>query len=162
MLTLQSLTKELNLAVAQVGGVDKAMQACDRMYSATFRSEEFKLCEIEDFEDVVFNIKRALMISLYCKEKNVDYPVQRNTQCNCSHDCDCSSDAYMYECEAFDDSARYWFNTKYGELQLTGDEMVVDTCNYKGEFDNNYSLYELSKHLPIFKSKNDSFFQANS
>lgn len=44
---------------------------------------------------------------------------------------------------------------------VTLDTLIVSVLNYKGEEDS-LRLYADAKHLPVFKSKDQSFFQANN
>lgn len=42
-------------------------------------------------------------------------------------------------------------------VELSPDTKVVCLCNYKGEGEG-IALFEMAKHLPVFKSKSESFY----
>ena len=156
---LNKSTEALDSAVQQIGGIDAAMAACDRMYSATFRSESFKLSELEDWEDDVLKLKLEVACALYSKATGEANPMNGYNPYSYSEEGD--SDSIMYASEAFDEHAESWFDKRYPQFEITGDTLVVDHCNYKGEGEGGVYLYELHKHLNIFKSKNESFYQVN-
>jgi len=156
---LNKLTEALDSAVQQIGGIDAAMEACDRMYSATFRSEESKLSSYDDWEDELFALKLEVASVLYSKATGHVNPMEGYNPYSYMDEGD--SDSIMYASEAFDDQAESWFDKNYPEFEITGDTLVVDHCNYKGEGEGGLHLYGLHKHLPIFKSKNESFYQVN-
>lgn len=158
---LNKLTKALEQGVKQIGGIDAAMAACDRMYSATFRSEAFKLSDLDDAGDFKSELYFEVAVALYSKATGEKAPVRHEVSCGCEYDCDCSLDSWGYAVEAFEDQAESWFSRHYPDFEITGDTLVVDFCNYKGEGEGGVSIYELNKHLPVFKSKNESFHQVN-
>ena len=152
---LDKLTLAMNNAVTELGGIDKAIEACERMYSATFRSEAFKLSELEDWEDLEYVLKQELASSLYATVTGYTSPEQPMLGAD-----EREWDNYCYDCEAFGEEAEEWLNNTYPEFEITGDTLVVSLCNYKGESENN-SLYITHKHLPVFVSKNESFNAVN-
>ena len=159
--TLPELEVEMNNEIKSLGGIELAIAACDRMYSATFRGEAVKLSSCYDWEDVVQSIYHEVASALYAKSTVQQEPQREDVNCGCYHDCDCASDSFMYASEAFMDSAEHWMKENHPEFVINGDSLVVDFCNYKGEGDDGLGLYELHKHLPIFKSKSHSFNQVN-
>ena len=158
---LNKLTKELDAAVQQIGGIDAATEACDRMYSATFRGEAVKLGEWDDWEEESYNLKLELATALFSHATGEQVPIRHEVSCGCEYDCDCSLDSWGYAMEAFEDSALYWLEKECPEFEITKDTLVVCHLNYKGEGERGLYLYELNKQLPIFKSKNESFYQVN-
>ncbi|MCP5077574.1 MAG: hypothetical protein GY951_05900 [Psychromonas sp.] len=161
MLELNQVTKQLDQAVSAIGGIEQAIEACDRMYQATFRSEAFPLNELEDWENDLYILKLEVATTLYASVTGEQPPQRCEVNCGCEYDCDCSSDSFMYATEAYEDRADSWFSNEYPEFQITGETLVCDHCNYKGEGEGEVHLFALCKNLPIFKSKNDSFFQVN-
>lgn len=142
---LQSLPKAisaLDKAVSDIGGVDAAMAACERMYQASFRSEPYVLSPSE-FEEERGELMDELVMTFYSAEFG-------------KPDLSCER-AYEYYYEASEE----WFGEKYPAFKLSSDTEVVYICNYKGEGEG-VSLYSLAKNLPVFVDKNTSFFQANS
>lgn len=154
-ISMTHLEKLMKSQIEQLGGLDKAIEACERMYSATFRSQPVKLATYEDWQAEVASLKIELAVSLYVANTDRQQPV-RPDYFEDDHDSDC----YYYSLEAFEENAEHWFATTYPEAEITGDTLVVDFCNYKGEGDG-FGLYLLNKNLPIFVSKNDSFYAVN-
>jgi len=160
--TLPELQNAMDIKVAELGGIDAAIEACDRMYRATFRGEAFKISDAYHSDSVDEDeLYREMARTLYTKSSGHRQPQREEVSCGCYHDCDCASDSFMYASEAFDEMAEGWLKANYPEFKITGDTMVVDFCNYKGEGEDGLGLYELNKHLPIFKSKSHSFNQVN-
>ena len=160
--TLPELENAMNTQVEQLGGIDAAIEACDRMYNAAFRGDAVKISDVYDSNSVdEGELYREMANTLYAKFSGQRQPQREEVSCGCYHDCDCSSDSFMYASEAFDEMAEDWMKENYPEFKITGDTMVVDFCNYKGEGEDDLGLYELHKHLPIFKSKSHSFNQVN-
>lgn len=119
----------LNDSVLMAGGVDAAMNACNRVYSELLRSEPFKLSNHEDWgycpKDLCKDVYGRVAQALYSKETG-------GTQCG------------------FDFRAVDWMKENHPEFEVTGDTLVVDFCNYKGEQEGDVGLFELNKHLNIF------------
>ena len=132
----------LNKAVSDIGGVDAAIAACDRMYEASFRSEPYALSPSE-FEEERGELMDELVMALYSAEFG-----KPDLSCERAYE-------YCYE------ASEQWFGEKYPDFKLSSDVEVVYICNYKGEGEG-VSLYSLAKNLPVFVDKNTSFFQANS
>lgn len=160
--TLPELQNAMSTQIEQLGGIDAAIAACDRMYSATFRGEAVRLSDCCLAEDYHYeDLYREMATALYSKATGCPAPQREEVNCGCYHDCDCASDSFMYASEAFDDGAVEWLEEKHPDFKITGDTLVVDFCNYKGEGEDDLGLYELHKHLPVFKSKSHSFNQVN-
>lgn len=142
-ITLEQASQALNVAVAEIGGIASALAACDRMYSQNFRTESFPLTEIifdslSEKEEFLLETKQNLIIAMY----NIDTPCE-------------------YEFESLFDSSEYKFNRDYPDFSIDDQTLFVLPCNYKGEREE-AELYILNKDLPIFKSKSESFNQANN
>ena len=160
--TLPELQNAMDIKVAELGGIDAAIEACDRMYSATFRGDAVRLVDCRLSEDYHYDeLYLEMAIALYAKAKGHAIPQREEVSCGCYHDCDCASDSFGYASEAFNDDAELWMKDNYPEFKITDDTLVIDFCNYKGEGEDGLGLYELNKHLPIFKSKSHSFNQVN-
>lgn len=145
------LVDMLNKAVADFGGVDNAIHHCDRMYNAEFRSEPFKLSELENFEQYTDEFIGSLAIRLYELENGTNVP---DYSCNCDYDsCGCDIEHEMFMNAVYDN-----FNQKFPDFELPSDTLIVDIVNYKGEGEA-LALYELKKNLPVFVDKNTSFYQ---
>ena len=63
--------------------------------------------------------------------------------------------------EAYSNSAEEWAAVNHPNIEVNCDTLVVEFCNYKGEGEGGIELHILNKHLPIYKSKLDSFNQVN-
>jgi hypothetical protein len=159
--TLPELETAMNNEIKSLGGIDAAMAACDRMYSATFRGDAIKLSDLADWEDEVHSLYLEVASALYAKATEQQAPQREEVFCGCEHDCDCESDSFMYACDSFEEMAEVWLQKNHPEFVVDGDSLVVDFCNYKGEGDDDLGLYLLHKHLPVFKSKSHSFNQVN-
>jgi hypothetical protein len=159
--TLSELETAMNNEIKLFGGIDEAVAACDRMYSATFRSNAIKLSSLDDWKDKVHSLYLEAASILYAKATGQQAPEYEDVSCGCYHDCDCNSDSFMYACESFENMAETWLQKKHPEFVVDGNSLVVDFCNYKGEGDDGLGLYVLHKHLPVFKSKSHSFNQVN-
>ena len=140
MLSLEILTKQLDQAVQNVGGIDNALEACDRMYSATFRSEAFPLDQLEYWEEEIDPLLYELSKILYKLKTGIDLDKL----------------ACLYEFECHSESA---LDLVQG-VEIEGHTKIVKLCNYKGEM-KGFALLATCKKLPIFKSKNESFYQVN-
>ncbi len=134
------------------------IDAAGRMYSQGFRTEAYPLEQLEDWEELAYTLKNDLILAVYAKAKGITIPTFE--VCNCWSECSCS-DSFGYEMEALVSSAQYWFDNNHPDFQITGETLVITPCNYKGEGEEP-ELYILNKDLPIFKSKAESFYQANS
>lgn len=153
-ITLDEITSELNQAIENVGGIDNAIEACDRMYSATFRSEGVKLCDY-------LNKYCKTMESYYTEYNNICEDL-RGEMINQFYN------KWLIEFSQDDNegSFNYWEDSNEGlikglySLPIKEDTEICDLCNYKGEGEG-LSLLSTSHHLPIFKNKNESFFQVN-
>lgn len=154
---------------------DPDIDACERMYSATFRSEPFKLDSVENFSDFIPELIRAYSVHVYANDTGlkppeppvINYPVHHNDSDDFD-DCDdfddrydAIFDSYYCELEVFEEKALNHLKENHPDFSLDGNTDVVDLCNYKGEGEG-LAMYCLSKDIPIFISKNDSFYQANS
>tara|TARA_R110000851_G_scaffold2885_1_gene11757 strand:- start:243 stop:743 length:501 start_codon:yes stop_codon:yes gene_type:complete len=161
--TITELENAMNKKVKQPGDIDGAIAACDRMYNATFRSEADKLSSWSGREEEEQGLYLQVASDLYLKETGIKAPVfildeedQGDEQAE-----DHASDSYYYALEAHDSSVEYWMKQNYPEFKVTGDLLVVSFCNYKGEGDGGLGVYELNKHLNVYKSKSHSFNQVN-
>ena len=153
-ITIEQLEQAMQEGIDQLGGIDQALSACDRMYSATFRSEPFPLGRLEDFEEEAYSLFLDTAITLFERATGTPAPV---------NDEDEHEDAYMYNYENHLNMAEEWAAKHYPALEssINADTLVVSFCNYKGEGDNDIALYCLNKHLPIFTCKADSFNAVN-
>lgn len=143
LLTLDQANKVMDQAITILGGEDLSFKACDRMYSATFRSEPFPLndlifdCE-EDRQSCIVKIETDLLIKLY------------NIDTNCEFEFD-----YLY------DQAEDQFKREYPDFVINDETLLIYPCNYKGEREEP-ELYIVNKELPVFINKRESFNQANT
>jgi hypothetical protein len=160
--TLPELETAMSTKIEDLGSIEAAIEACERMYNAMFRGDAVKISDVYDYDSVdERELYREMAGTLYAKFSGHRQPQREEVSCGCHHDCDCSSDSFMYASEAFDEMAGDWMKVSYPDFKITGDTMIVDFCNYKGEGDDGFGLYELHKHLPVFKSKSHSFNQVN-
>lgn len=166
-MTLNQVVAAMNNQVGAQGGIDSAIEACDRMYSATFRTEAFVL----GAEGLAYN-KSSLMADLarhVYTQAGFPLPVREVDTEEYSYfdedDCygedyfndesDYSAEEYYYEC------AEEYLKKNFPDLVIDENTSVVELCNYKGEGEG-LALACLCEKLPVFRSKNESFYQANS
>lgn len=167
-LTIEQASNALNEAVANIGGIDAAMAACDRMYSASFRGEAATLKEMGEFgEDFHGHLYVEAAIALYSKatgdvlaQDEMPHWSERDEEDD--HMYDQWADSLGYEEDAYNDRAEAWMKLNHPDFVIDENTLVVDFCNYKGEGEGGLGLYQLHKHLPVFKSKSHSFNQANN
>lgn len=163
---LSALQSAMDAEVNRLGGIDEAIAACDRMYSADFRSEPEKLSSVGDWEDETSHLKISLAVRLYAANEGVQLPEKPSDEDHWSDDDEVgemyysSCDSYYHEMEAFEESAEQWFDKQYPNFEITGDTLIIQICNYKGEGEG-FELYDTHKHLPVFRSKRESFGQVN-
>jgi len=160
MTNLKAATAAMESAVSELGGIDLAIEACDRMYNATFRSEPFTLSD-EEIADQESALIIELAAHLYISETGNKAPVPPQESYNSYCDDDYELESYHASMEAFEEFAEDWFANKYPDFKITKDTLVVCFCNYKGEGEGQDGLYDLHKHLPVFVSKSQSFNAVN-
>ena len=151
---LKQITQAMNNTVAALGGQQAALDACDRMYSATFRSEPFPLRDAEGWELDVTSLTLDYARERYLHDVSASIPERPTSDDEHAFDC------YYCEMEAFDEAALLHLHSHYPAFTVNGDTMVVETCNYKGEGEG-LALLASAAHYPVFTSKQDSFYQAN-
>lgn len=168
MSSLSQAVAALNTAVSQIGGIDAAIEACDRMYSATFRGEAAPLSEMGEFGEDYY--KGRLMIeaaaALYAHATGDKLEIEEMQHWTERDEDDDHYYDQMSEClgaeeDAYNDRAEAWMKINYPDFVIDENTLVVDFCNYKGEGEDGLGLYSLHKHLPIFRSKRESFVQVN-
>ena len=161
--SIKDLKFAMGLEVNHLSGINKAIDACVRIYSTDFRSEPEKLSIVEGWEDEAASLKVSLAVLLYVADGNVP-PEMPDDDEDVSEDDEDQYYAYCDSCYAemrgFKESAVAWCNDEHPGIDITGDTLVVHICNYKGEGEG-FELYETHKHLPVFVSKEQSFYQAN-
>ena len=146
----------LNQAVENFGGIEKAMQACDRMYSAKFRTEAYSIKELgDDWEYELSTLVDQFAFDLYVKTNNIILPKKPSYDSD-----DYQFDNYYSELEYIQDDAVHWFNSNYDRSIFDENTLIVTLCNYKGEGEKEALLIG-AKDLPVFISKVESFNQAN-
>ena len=167
MNTLNQAASALNTAVVNIGGIDAAIEACDRMYSAMFRSEGMPLSEMGEFgADFHTSLYIEAAAALYSKAtgdklKLQEMPHWTERDEEYDHYYDQMSDCLGFEEDAYNDRAEEWMKVNHPNFVINENTLVVDFCNYKGEGEGGLGLYSLNKHLPIFRSKSESFGQVN-
>ena len=155
--TMAELEQAMQEGIDQLGGIDQALSACDRMYSATFRSEPRKLSAIKwSHQGAAYQAEEVL----YCEMATKLYTLQVGVLPPVYNEDD-HEDSYSYNVEHYEESAIAWFRNKYPNFTVDSETLVVDFCNYKGEGDNDLALYCVSKHFPVFTCKADSFNAVN-
>jgi hypothetical protein len=155
--TLADLERLMKDQIQRLGGQEKAIESCDRMYSALFRTEAMPISDIEDWQDEETTMKMELATKLYILETGYQMPVEPD-----DFEDDHDADSYYASIESFENGAEEWFDKKYPEFEITEDTMVVQFCNYKGEGESGIGFYSLYKDCPIFTSKRNSFNAVNS
>ena len=158
----------LEASILLNGGEEKALEACDRMYSQTFRSEPYTIDELKkenpnyDIDSLKSDLLRSISINCYIaatnnkppsKVSNEDYDDEREDHAYLSM-IESDHDDYYIELEAFEESAIEWFKKTFPTIEpICNSTQIVDFCNYKGEGEGEPELYELNKNLPVFISK---------
>ena len=155
-ITIEQLVDAMNKSIEQLGGTDKALEAADRMYSATFRTPAFKLGDMENWEELVPQLEIDLVTSMYTAATGSKAPTAPDY--NSSED---EIDSYSYEMDAFVDVAEHWFKKQNKAFEISQDTLIVEHLSYKGEGEGITALYHLNKDLPVFTCKADSFLAAN-
>jgi hypothetical protein len=140
----------LRSAIDSLGGEDQALHACERMYSAQFRSEPFKLSEVENWQSERLSLFADYAQKAYCQAFKLPMPRRNMFEC---------SERYCDVMDMLCDTATDWLNSQ--GFIIDAETLVVDLCNYKGEGEG-LAMLQGNENLPIFISKNHSFFQANN
>lgn len=154
-INLNNLTAIISKEVERLGGQLKAMEACDRMYSATFRSKAFPLSEAKDYCSKSLILELA--IKLYYATTGHTAPIEPPEDCECFS----TFELYSDDLKVYGDSAIVWFYEQYPLFKLTPETSIVSFCNYKGEGEDGIGLFLLHKDLPVFTSKSNSFGAVN-
>ncbi|MFY7886711.1 MAG: hypothetical protein ACOVOV_17905 [Dolichospermum sp.] len=141
----------LQTAINNLGGQCQALQACENMYSAQFRSEPFPLSEVgSHWQDSRYSLFVDHAVKLYCKTHNLVLPQRHQVE---------DFERYCDLLDMVTDEALAWLNGQ--GFDIDSDTMVIELCNYKGEGEG-LALFEGNEQLPVFISKNHSFYQANN
>lgn len=140
---LAQLKNELQNQVVEIGGVDVATDACDRMYQASFRSEPIAIDFDDDFlvDALITDYKKSIVFKAHglVEEPNFDGDEGRAE----------------YFWGLVEDCA----DNKTVLDAIKVNPYYVDICNYKGEGET-VALLVSAVNLPVFKSKSQSFYQA--
>lgn len=121
---------------------DEAIDACDAMYQATFRSEPYSaatlspddLLKLHEASQEIHAAKIGIIRPRFSSWEDDD---------NESHDND-------HEFEQYYDAVAKIDIPYPTELTL-----IVELCNYKGEGEG-IAMYDEAKHLPVYQSKEHS------
>lgn len=162
----------LNLSIKINGGEEAALEACDRMYSMTFRSEGYPISDYlklnsDDVDPQAFKAELLSNIATHCyvaqgKGKMPKYPNRDEYSEEDEYAFDCETEHYFDTLEHLSEQAVLWFTTEFPDYKITDETLIVDFCNYKGEGEDEPDLFELHESKKIFTTKRDSFNQANS
>ena len=135
MTTTQVLASRLQ-AAADASNHAQVMGAYERVYSALFRSADTPV-RASDLDR--FDISHRFTL-----DASDNYlPSSRELDMNLDDEEDRKE--YEFLCA----------NYKH-RIVISGDTLMVDTCNYKGEGEG-FVPYESVKNNPVFRSKSDSF-----
>lgn len=152
----------MNDQLSVFGSAQSAIDSCERMYSAKFRTESFLLGE-----DVSNYTVSGLMTDLarYVYNKaGFPFPLGVEPTYNDSDDYNFDYDEndyhYNVEEENYNERAEQHLKSNFPDLIIDKNTLVVELCNYKGEGEG-LALACLCENLPVFKSKNESFYQVN-
>lgn len=134
---MKQVINALNSAIESLGGEQMAVDACERMYSGTWRSEPFTfadgLCDSGD----LWELENQLKIMIYCTTTGKKEPATF--------------------CERWYDEFSDWLYENPQTVVLPENSLIVSLCNYKGEGEG-IALFDMARHLPVFKSKSESFY----
>lgn len=150
--TLNQVTTALNNSIEQAGGIDAAIEICDRMYSGVWRySETVGVVEFEENGGDIDHLQHEILYAVF-KEQNPEAfdckPCPYNDE-----------DRYESWCYGIDAQFDSWeFNNKelIKSLEIKQDDRVCCLVNYKGEGEGE-AIERLCLSLSIFKDKNSSF-----
>jgi hypothetical protein len=156
MLNILTNVKLSDLEAILATATNSEINACDRMYSADFRSEAFPLNEMEDWDEIIGGLYENLSLYIYENETKVLPPIRPEE----GFDCEYEADHFYDLLDDHQNNADNHVSNKYPDISINSDVLVVEICNYKGEGEG-IELYALNKNLPIFKSKCESFNQVN-
>lgn len=137
---MTSLTTALGEALAVATRDESTFERAEACYQATFRSEAYSLQSITNLdwlEEVKEQITREVKIAELAK-RGILIPNHTFEQCE-------------WEIEAFEEKI-----DSVDIVDIPPQTLICDLCNYKGEGEG-ITLYDAVKHLPIFRSKSDSF-----
>jgi hypothetical protein len=154
--TLPELESAMNTQIKVLGGINAAIEVCDRMYSADFRSEVMALSSVECWEELKDELLESLALYIYQQETKVIAPVRPED----GFDCEWEADGFYDALAGHSEKAISYVEHKYPNILIDGNTQVVEICNYKGEGEGIELLF-LNKNVPIFKSKSHSFNQVN-
>ena len=167
---ISNLKSLLDTSILLNGDENKAIEACDRMYEQAFRTEPFTISSFLQYNDD-FNLdelKQELLIELSIAyyevsgECKVSKPTKPDlSDVDCEYERDAEMDNYFNILESYSKQSLAWLKNQFPDFKINNDTELVTLCNYKGEGEGEPVLFETNKHLPVFISKNDSFFQAN-
>lgn len=169
--TLNALSAQMN-AITYQFGVDACIEHADRVYSQSFRSEPFRICDMlnrsnlsmeeyyEEFNEIMDELWQGLASDLYEKctgsvmpemDTSIDYD-------DPYYDSMCMSLSYEQEDWKADRNAWIESNDIIASRFIKETTEIVELCNYKGEGEGGFVLFnEQSKKLPVFVSKRESF-----
>lgn len=133
---MNTIISALNSAIENLGGQDQAIAACERIYSGVWRSEPFTVsegCDSGDLWELEDQLNQMVYISATGKTKPDHF------------------------CEQWYDLYNDWKYENKQAVTISDDTLVVSLCNYKGEGEG-IALFDMAKHLPVFRSKSESFY----
>ena len=118
------------------------VSASTAMYNLVMVTGAMPLCEWStDWASEVSCIQADLEMAAYCESLNISVPT-------CPH-----------HFESMQEDAK----EAYTGVKASGDTMVIETCNYRGEGTGEITVaLTIKGKLPIYISKAQSFIQANS
>lgn len=142
---MTSLITALGEALAIATRDESTFERAEACYQATFRSEAYSLQSITNLdwlEEVKEQITREVKIAELAKRGIVRPNPIRDEYGNIDNE---------WVLEAFEEKI-----DSVGSVDIPPQTLICDLCNYKGEGEG-IALYDAVKHLPIFRSKSDSF-----
>lgn len=141
---LNQLRTQMSNEVQALGGIDQALEACDRMYRTEYRGDAMEI----DFEDesLLDELVGGVKLSLYLASRELKEVPE--------FECERSAEFFW---ESVEDCAAY--ENVLEKIKL--DPYYVEICNYKGEGEG-IEVLATARKLPIFISKSVSFAQAQA
>ncbi len=185
--SIKTLSSQIQ-AVEAAFGVDACIEHAERVYSQSFRSEPMRICDVlnancssqeqyyAEFNELVREVGGSLIERMYTLATGVERPCldeededDQDVSFGYGRDeddeyldmmADADFEAWSFAVQEWSSAARTWASENNLNIQdlINEETLVVALCNYKGEGEGGYELYdEHIAKLPVFVSKRHSF-----
>jgi hypothetical protein len=151
----EAIIIEINCTVDPILPQEAEIDACDRMYSAMFRSDPFPLEKLEDWEEIVPDLRLEYALIQFKLSGVATVPTKPDS------DKDHELDHYYDAMASYEEEALDWFDKENPDFLISGKTLIVNLCNYKGEGEDTVIFSDTYSQLPLYVSKEHSFFAVN-